>query len=129
MATMGLPADSLPKDRCTGQCCEEFHLPLDLKGIHDTVASHSLISTDSPDYKAWKQIADMVIYLGPRPAPKNPDDEQFHNYTCKHFDKEARVCRIYDDRPTMCKRHGTFYSCNAAGCTLVPAKVPHAAHA
>ena len=35
-------------------------------------------------------------------------------YTCKHFDKEKRICRNYENRPHMCERFGE--GCQYEGC-------------
>ncbi len=35
-----------------------------------------------------------------------------------HFDKEKRLCTIYETRPQMCRNHGVEYSCVTQGCTM-----------
>ena len=30
------------------------------------------------------------------------------HFTCKHFDKEKRICTAYEKRPGFCKRYGEF---------------------
>jgi Fe-S-cluster containining protein len=35
-------------------------------------------------------------------------------YTCKHFDKEKKICNNYENRPHMCKNFGA--SCRYEGC-------------
>lgn len=38
-------------------------------------------------------------------------------FTCKHFDKEKRVCGNYESRPPMCRHFGS--ECHYKGCSYV----------
>ena len=38
-----------------------------------------------------------------------------YNYTCKHFDTETRNCKVYEQRPNMCRTCPSV--CNYKGCT------------
>lgn len=40
----------------------------------------------------------------------------FRLYTCKHFDKEQRICTDYENRPNMCKHFGS--TCAYTGCSF-----------
>jgi Fe-S-cluster containining protein len=37
-------------------------------------------------------------------------------YTCKHFDKENKICTVYEQRPHVCRSYG--YGCQYNGCTF-----------
>lgn len=40
---------------------------------------------------------------------------QLRLFTCKHYDREKKVCGNYENRPALCKHFGT--GCQYAGCT------------
>src|SRR5690554_6409736 len=47
------------------------------------------------------------------------DKIQYH-YSCKHFDKENKICTIYEDRPLMCRDFNgekPWQKCTYSGCT------------
>ncbi len=115
----------LPKDRCTGHCCEKFQLPWNQKGL-DKALEDTLHGT-----MVWQDmefVHDMVIFIGPTEESlienlENTDSgQQFWDWTCRHFDKENRICTVYDKRPQMCRKHGVDYPCATQGCTMKSAK-------
>ncbi len=118
-------SESLPLNRCTGHCCENFSLPWDQAGI-DKALADTLAGT-----KVWQDIEfvhDMVIFIGPIEEShlvnlENADNGQkFWAWTCRHYDRENRICTVYDKRPQMCRKHGVDYPCATNGCTFKGAR-------
>lgn len=80
---------------CDGSCCERFFLP-------------------HPPEKMWKFYEDSlmndeelipdIFKIGPMIIPIEPvkDSETGWWYTCKHWNKESKLCNIYSKRPKMC---------------------------
>lgn len=96
-----------------------------------------------------KQVRDMLIYLGasdinPKTGISFNDEmikagiktEEFvqekfptsivkegkvhvHTFTCKHFDKENKICTIYENRPNMCRSYCCHIDERYEGCTNV----------
>lgn len=132
-------------DRCTGDCCENFTLPVSPEELeanyHRWVIDGQPLGMNRAAPKTWFQdihlIYPMVTYLGYTditPPKVNLTDEQilgnpepkFHRYTCKHFDPKTRNCTIYEIRPVMCRSYPHGCGCNYAGCTWDEVKAkPH----
>lgn len=125
-----------PTDRCTGHCCQNFHLPLspdDLdRGYAQWKSGGKQITmsgaTPPPVWQDIHLIAPMVVWLGPdatRPKQINPRDSILlgevdpagHRYRCKHFDANEKLCTIYEIRPAMCRNYPGGKPCNYASCT------------
>lgn len=64
----------------------------------------------------------MLIYLGYENfepcRPRKRLDIRMHHYTCKHFDKKAGLCTIYEHRPLMCRRFPNGDACPYPNCKL-----------
>jgi Fe-S-cluster containining protein len=111
--------------RCTGHCCESFTMPQSPERIWQM-------------YNDWQKYADgatfrfggndihivapMLIFI--RETKTDPlDGREFFQgpqyvYTCKHFDRLARNCTIYENRPQMCRDYPYKSSCRYLGCTM-----------
>jgi Fe-S-cluster containining protein len=86
---------------CTGTCCVCFYLPKTPDQLR------------AGNFEEGKQIADMVIPLTlPEIVTACMEEEiplvyslehPTARYTCKHFDRETRLCGNYDNRPHMCR--------------------------
>jgi Fe-S-cluster containining protein len=48
-------------------------------------------------------IKDMVIWLGDYPKKNEEDVHNGAYYTCRHWDTETHLCKVYEKRPLMCK--------------------------
>lgn len=107
-------------DRCTGHCCEVFHLPKGPAGLAER-------ATYDPDVARVQQI---VQYLGfgytkefissrvpTIPEHRRLDREKGHWYTCTVFDKETRNCTDYENRPHMCRDYPGVHRCEHLDCT------------
>ena len=119
---------------CNGSCCEKFTLPFTIEHLIEMQGKEDISSRDKEDLP---KVIEMIIPLGQTdicPQFKKPFKELANNkewvnhfpikkddgtlmnniYTCKHFDKENKVCNNYENRPNMCKRFGN--SCAYEGC-------------
>ena len=114
---------------CNGTCCERFVLPFSFEEFQK---SYELCKATGK--KRWGQIdiiGPMLIPLDDRkPVDWNPADNKkfgkredgtpmthFH-YTCKHFDKETRLCGIHETKPKMCSDYNYGNSCNYENCNF-----------
>jgi Fe-S-cluster containining protein len=101
--------------RCTGHCCQRFHLPYTPEELAD--AHHRAIVNEEPETSDLRMIGLMVRYVGPdigldcngdqRPPALFPQGAW---YTCSHF--VDGNCSIYETRPRMCRE----YPYRAPGC-------------
>lgn len=100
---------------------------------HDDIATHDAIADmliplgwwaiDPETGKAWLQKwledgrseSEHIDYINGSPAFRfNEGHAEGYIVTCKHFDKEKRICNNYENRPGLCKRFGP--ACRYAGC-------------
>ena len=97
--------------RCSGHCCERFHLPYSYAELQENAD----IAWAHPNSDAVK-VAEMVIYIEPDTAP---DGKTYsHSYTCKYF-KDGN-CTNYENRPEMCRRYPYGRTCEFEACTWHP---------
>jgi len=96
--------------RCVGACCYAFYLPFD--GYAGLLAA---VVAEPNRYTDGAKIVDMVIPRFPR------NDETASRFGCRHFDFVTKECKIYDERPDMCRRHGEEYACDMKDCPIMPA--------
>lgn len=109
---------------CDGDCCVAFRVPYTIEQLADA-------DVGDQDKAEALDLAAMLIPLTVEQANDRQNqyvrgsktgftdyDEGFL-YKCRHWDEETRLCRIYDDRPPMCR---TFpygrpcrYGCSCAG--------------
>lgn len=94
---------------CSGGCCKKFHFPvepehLDYWRLNIHHAKKKFTHLPEADVK---KVLDMLIYI--------EGSEGVHRYTCKHFD--GKFCKIYHDRPAMCRAHGETTPCHIEGCS------------
>lgn len=126
------------KDRCTGDCCREFYLPLspaELREAYelarDSQGGQRQLLHREPGEIGWRVglledielLFPMVVHLGEKTHPPgtNPTDAELlsppgrgHYYRCKHLD--GGDCTIYEHRPGMCRRYPYSGACNYVGC-------------
>lgn len=93
--------------RCTGHCCRSFPLNHTIEQLRAYAAD-----TSKGNASEAGQIADMLIPLGAR-------DDGREMFTCRHHDTETGDCRIYEDRPRMCRDYPYGRSCEHSECTAV----------
>lgn len=113
--------------RCTGACCKDFTLPISPDEIR--FLARRKIRTGISRFSEIDVIADMVIFKGTyrasggkRLAKKFKGSKQWlekyiYHYTCKHFDAENKLCKNYENRPSMCRSFPSNDTCHYRGCT------------
>lgn len=98
---------SRPESACPGYCCAAFFWPRTLAWMR----KHSHTMRDG------EQIRDMLIPLTPKQAKERYErfagrkvrrgvfawKHRGHHFTCKNWDEESRLCKVYETRPQMCK--------------------------
>lgn len=70
------------------------------------LATAAANNADDPEYD---QIRDMLIVI--------PPDNEFPyvTYSCTHWQRETRLCTIYDQRPRMCSNYPYDSVCRHCG--------------
>lgn len=122
-----------PAPTCPGYCCEAF-----------SVGSPEDFRSSQWHHEDFERVRDMLVYLGEfegnptgrtpcgklstrkvEPGdPAGPNTGHFH--TCRLWDKETRLCTIYEERPTMCRTYPNRDVCVFEGCDVGPTQGPHA---
>lgn len=99
-------------NECTGECCARFTLSRGAKG-------RLLTSQD----RKQRVFAEGLEYLG----ANNPHHGSDMNFTCKYWDKETRLCTIYEDRSRVCSEFPYAGKCGVCGMVGPKAKDPSTA--
>lgn len=139
-------SDLLPilQDRCTGHCCHGFTLPYSYDHLQNVTKktslewieyakTHELNPDDLRQAKDNLMIAEMVIPLGTvtkkfikeTRTDRRPMDmiakafkrQRRFVYTCKNLDKKTGNCKVYDERPKMCRTFPDGTYCEFKKCT------------
>lgn len=98
---------SRSKSTCPGYCCAAFNWPRTIR----SAKKHAKEVLDG------EQIANMLIPLTPKQARERYEKfagrkvprgifawkDRGHHFTCKNWDEDSRLCKIYETRPQMCK--------------------------
>lgn len=98
---------SRPESACPGYCCASFYWPRTISWMRKH--AHRMVD--------GAQIRDMLIPLTPKQAreryerfsgkaaPRETFRWKFrgHHFTCRNWDEESRLCKIYETRPQMCR--------------------------
>ena len=108
---------------CGGFCCERFRLRI-FASSDESMSPEDLhrraeeASVDDPN--KFRQVDEMLIYLGQSDLNGNgqKDEKQSHWFTCRNFDITTRLCKIYESRPPICRRHGDDQKCDYDKCKL-----------
>lgn len=120
--------------KCGGFCCERFCThwsPSEWQDWADAIKNGAHEWVDDKG-KSWgignerhqKDVlhtADMLILLETDETHVNPENYRINGqfyYTCKHFNKETRLCNDYKNRPLMCSGYpkNTKKACVYEGC-------------
>lgn len=96
---------AMTERRCTGHCCRRFPLSHTLEQLRAYAAD-----TSKANASEAAKILDMLISLDVR-------EDGREMYTCRHHDTETGDCRIYEDRPRMCRDYPYGKSCEHGECT------------
>lgn len=116
-------------DRCTGKCCEMFHLPhspLRIKAHARAITNKSGTAyvyengkrTRVNQLQDGEMITSMVEFIEsmPKDADK-PDGDMIYWYSCKNWDAKSGDCTVYETRPRMCRQYPYGKACAYDGCT------------
>jgi Fe-S-cluster containining protein len=82
---------------CTGLCCKKFYLPVKYDELMKTEGSLNG-SVEEREF-----IKDMVIWLEDYKKTSEEDTHEGAYYTCRYWDTETHLCKVYEKRPIMCK--------------------------
>lgn len=108
--------------RCTGHCCELFTLPYDPSDVKrmafDAWRRGFGTSAYGTRVRGALVLSDMLIPRGFGNLPQHTPAQATWLYTCRHYDKEAGLCGIYERRPSMCRCYPYGRTCEFEGCTL-----------
>jgi len=98
---------------CPGWCCAAFYWPRTLADMK----KHPDAGYDGP------QIRDMLVPLTPKEARERHErfsgkkvaafswKHRGHHFTCKNWDEETRLCKVYETRPQMCRDYPYGQEC------------------
>ena len=104
---------------CIGGCCEEFPINNSKSNngfTPDDMRKHIMKNRGTQIEKETNQIGRMIIALGYR--RRLEDNKLLYMWTCVNFDKESRLCKIYESRPYMCRKYPEDHSCGYSGCNF-----------
>lgn len=110
----------MPRENgCTGGCCKEFWLPFSPEELREKARRGDPANGSTMELK---RLAEVVIPLDLAVHGVEVEGGKATRwpYTCRVWDPETRLCREYDRRPIVCRRHpvskkcGLDPSCNAA---------------
>lgn len=83
---------------CTGQCCVAFPVNTNQDCLTLDLAEMLVpIGREEAAERHARLYSDNLV----EPRGGSADDGQY--YRCAHWDEETRLCRIYEDRPRMCR--------------------------
>lgn len=109
--------------RCSGQCCEVFFLPWKpdaLQANQDRIEDGTKVAAMVvPLAETIKELPRRLRRMLPAMYHSDPAKiiEKGYFYTCKHLDPETKLCRDYENRPTMCRDFPYGSECTYCGCT------------
>lgn len=98
--------------------------PLDIEFILDMII---FLRYDPISIQDGKDMTEEFKRLNPNKEPYDGvanghllKDGKLHGiyYTCKHYDKENKLCTVYDQRPQLCRHHGVGNKCEYQGCQI-----------
>ena len=95
----------------TALCCRRFQLdysPEKLRGMYEEwLEAYQEGQEIRPLLTDIFLVYPMLIYLGAFKSDVHGNEcvQTLHHYTCKHLDREAGYCTIYDIRPAICKNY------------------------
>lgn len=137
-----IDTDKCGSQRCTGHCCEDFTIPYSPMEAEfwQKVDKHwkqkfGVKQITNPHTREFHQVMAMIEFV--RPGDGNVSSgtrglkhnrkhwqgsgyQRVWHYRCKNFDTEKRICKIYEDRPQMCRNFPHSSKCQYKKCTWKP---------
>lgn len=120
--------EEVKSSTCPGHCCDGFTMSTTKENRQRSIEAKAAgfdhyITTDGEVHHSFlydefvspEFINDMLIEKGPA-----ENGNMLH--TCKYWDRETRLCTIYDTRPGLCRRFPILdQPCEFAhlGCTFI----------
>lgn len=105
-------------ERCTGHCCEQFHLPFsiaELRKRHLKPRDRQIPGMLVLLYRSWSLPSGEAVTPESHPHMVPRDGGAPYIYTCKNF-KEGS-CSVYETRPDMCRNYPDDEPCRYKDCT------------
>lgn len=105
-------------ETCGGYCCERFRFR-----NGESPEALKKWAEDFPNSPDVQKVVGMVIHLGRSKVDVDGEEgQETHWYTCKNFDTETRLCKIYEQRPQMCRDFNKdwYHACGVKKCKLPP---------
>jgi Fe-S-cluster containining protein len=90
---------------CDASCCRRFFLPAPPERLGELGCA--IRKGEIEDRDDTLKISEMIIPIEESSDLENPG----FWYTCKNLDQESGLCKIYDDRPEMCREYPYGYEC------------------
>ncbi len=117
----------ITKGRCTGECCRMIMVNATPEAIAFTAAWRQLKRRSGNGF--WKFAPDddsefvakhfiPVKYSNIHPEAGVRIAKPNMLYRCPFWDGQTKLCTNYDNRPSLCRRHGVEAECSTPGCTL-----------
>jgi Fe-S-cluster containining protein len=95
-------------NECTGECCASFTL---YGGAEERFA----LKDDEVMKNMLTLIGKDVFNASEYPAGEEEIYANQYNHTCKFWDRETKLCTVYDKRPQMCSEYPYDGICGTCG--------------
>ena len=101
---------------------KKYHKVVELENVLDMVIPLGLTNIDPQtgmDFaerhqKLWNVSIDSMTIASREHFIREGNTLKANTYTCRHFNKEKRICNNYENRPQMCRHFGQ--DCHYSGC-------------
>jgi len=93
---------------CIGLCCSMFNL------LGESKEDYLIEGIDNEE---CRQVGEMLRLIG-YDTENSTDGKPWPVYTCKYWNKNTKLCTIYDQRPEMCRTYPDGDECGWEGCTV-----------
>ena len=115
---------------CLGYCCESFPIQLS-KPERQRMIDWQAAGCPAEGWRRDDGETVTYSYVDARVSPSFIQDmliplEEYANdgsrrqmHTCRHWDRNTRLCTIYDSRPSLCRTYPNYGECDhkGKGCT------------
>ena len=111
---------------CHGGCCAVFTISaenLQKLRVSAHPSAHFILDMLIP--VPVEELVDRLVRLGyseghdpatyPDYARSHGYPEEWQTFTCRHWDETSRLCAVYDERPTMCRKYPNGQTCQGCG--------------
>ena len=111
----------MPRENgCTGACCREFWLPFDHAELKAKAERGEQANGSKLELKRLVEVV-VPLDLAEHGVEVEGGKATRWPYTCRVWDPETRLCKEYDRRPIVCRRHPVSKACGLdPACRAVP---------